>query len=174
MLYALSKMIAVPTVSDQTHRESCRQGAHLLRKLLSQLGATTEIVSQSLFPINGSGEGEELTVDSCQLNKVSTLSSSLHSQLRDPPPPHRQRHRHQHQHQHQHRRQHRSVSCSTATTMSNLPQRSNGRPTPGISPDGTGISTGEVSRITRDRSSLSLVPLRRYEREGSWTWMLLC
>lgn len=45
MLYALSKLIAVPTVSDEAHRESCRQGAHLLRKLLSQLGAEAEVVS---------------------------------------------------------------------------------------------------------------------------------
>lgn len=45
MLYALSKLIAVPTVSDEAHRESCRQGAHLLKKLLSQLGAEAEVVS---------------------------------------------------------------------------------------------------------------------------------
>ena len=44
MLYALSKLIAVPTVSDEEHRESCRQGAHVLRKLLSQLGAEAEVV----------------------------------------------------------------------------------------------------------------------------------
>lgn len=44
MLYALSKLIAVPTVSDEEHRESCRRGAHLLKRILTQLGATTEIV----------------------------------------------------------------------------------------------------------------------------------
>ncbi|WVQ83904.1 hypothetical protein IAT38_006048 [Cryptococcus sp. DSM 104549] len=45
MLYALSKLVAVPTVSDDEHRESCRQGAHLLKKILSQLGATSEVLS---------------------------------------------------------------------------------------------------------------------------------
>jgi di- and tripeptidase len=61
MLYALSKLIAVPTVSDEYHRErsasvhdarcpskltsSCRQGAHLLKKILQQLGAVSEVVS---------------------------------------------------------------------------------------------------------------------------------
>jgi di- and tripeptidase len=45
MLYALSKLIAVPTVSDESHRESCRQGAHLLRKLLTQLGAQADLYS---------------------------------------------------------------------------------------------------------------------------------
>ncbi|ODO02974.1 hypothetical protein I350_05817 [Cryptococcus amylolentus CBS 6273] len=45
MLYALSKLVAVPTVSDDAHRESCRQGAHLLKKILSQLGATSEVLS---------------------------------------------------------------------------------------------------------------------------------
>ena len=59
MLYALSKLIAVPTVSDEDHRErsacqhgntrtltsSCRQGAHLLKKILQQLGAASEVVS---------------------------------------------------------------------------------------------------------------------------------
>jgi len=44
MLYALKKLIALPTVSDEAHRESCRQGAHLLRKILSQLGAASEIL----------------------------------------------------------------------------------------------------------------------------------
>ncbi|OCF30670.1 di- and tripeptidase [Kwoniella heveanensis BCC8398] len=45
MLYALSKLVAVPTVSDEAHRESCRQGAHLLKKILSQLGANTHVLS---------------------------------------------------------------------------------------------------------------------------------
>ncbi|WRT68195.1 uncharacterized protein IL334_005170 [Kwoniella shivajii] len=45
MLYALSKLVAVPTVSDEAHRESCRQGAHLLKKILSQLGASSEVLS---------------------------------------------------------------------------------------------------------------------------------
>ncbi|KAK8854957.1 hypothetical protein IAR55_003697 [Kwoniella newhampshirensis] len=45
MLYALSKLVAVPTVSDDAHRESCRQGAHLLKKILSQLGAISEVLS---------------------------------------------------------------------------------------------------------------------------------
>ncbi|WWC63076.1 uncharacterized protein I303_105675 [Kwoniella dejecticola CBS 10117] len=45
MLYALSKLVAVPTVSDDAHRESCRQGAHLLKKILSQLGANSEVLS---------------------------------------------------------------------------------------------------------------------------------
>lgn len=45
MLYALSKLVAIPTVSDEAHRESCRQGAHLLRKILSQLGAQSEMIS---------------------------------------------------------------------------------------------------------------------------------
>lgn len=49
MLYALSKLISVPTVSDEAHRESCRQGAHLLKKILGQLGASAEVVS---FPDN--------------------------------------------------------------------------------------------------------------------------
>ncbi|KAL7423602.1 hypothetical protein Q5752_001183 [Cryptotrichosporon argae] len=45
LLYALSKLIAIPTVSDEQHRESCRQGAHLLSKLLGQLGARSEVLS---------------------------------------------------------------------------------------------------------------------------------
>ncbi|RSH81360.1 hypothetical protein EHS25_006891 [Saitozyma podzolica] len=45
MLYALSKLVAVPTISDEAHRESCRQGAHLLKKVLSQLGAQAEVLS---------------------------------------------------------------------------------------------------------------------------------
>jgi di- and tripeptidase len=59
MLYALAKLVSIPTVSDDVHRErsvlqpiewvmlisSCRQGAHLLRKILSQLGAQAELVS---------------------------------------------------------------------------------------------------------------------------------
>ncbi|WWD18890.1 hypothetical protein CI109_103345 [Kwoniella shandongensis] len=45
MLYALSKLVSVPTVSDDAHRESCRQGAHLLKKILSQLGANSEVLS---------------------------------------------------------------------------------------------------------------------------------
>jgi di- and tripeptidase len=58
MLYALAKLVSIPTVSDDVHRErsvlnligrkvlmsSCRQGAHLLRKILSQLGAQAELV----------------------------------------------------------------------------------------------------------------------------------
>ncbi|AFR95888.2 di- and tripeptidase [Cryptococcus neoformans C23] len=44
MLYALSKLVAVPTISDDSHRESCRQGAHLLKKILSQLGASSEVL----------------------------------------------------------------------------------------------------------------------------------
>lgn len=45
MLYALSKLVAIPTVSDEKHRESCRQGAHLLHKILGQLGARSEMLS---------------------------------------------------------------------------------------------------------------------------------
>lgn len=45
MLYALSKLVAIPTVSDEAHRESCRQGAHLLHKILGQLGARSEMLS---------------------------------------------------------------------------------------------------------------------------------
>ncbi|WOO82458.1 putative di- and tripeptidase DUG2 [Vanrija pseudolonga] len=44
MLYALSKLVAVPTVSDDEHRESCRLGAHLLKKILGQLGAQSDIL----------------------------------------------------------------------------------------------------------------------------------
>jgi di- and tripeptidase len=44
MLYALKKLIALPTISDEAHRESCRQGAHLLKKILGQLGAVSEII----------------------------------------------------------------------------------------------------------------------------------
>nr|ODO00935.1 di- and tripeptidase [Cryptococcus depauperatus CBS 7855] len=44
MLYALSKLVAVPTISDNAHRESCRQGAHLLKNILSQLGASSEVL----------------------------------------------------------------------------------------------------------------------------------
>ncbi|KIS00153.1 di- and tripeptidase [Cryptococcus deuterogattii 2001/935-1] len=48
MLYALSKLVAVPTVSDDSHREKyVRQFncAHLLKKILSQLGASSEVLS---------------------------------------------------------------------------------------------------------------------------------
>lgn len=44
MLYALKKLVSLPTVSDEAHRESCRQGAHLLKNILSQLGARAEIL----------------------------------------------------------------------------------------------------------------------------------
>jgi di- and tripeptidase len=44
MLYALKKLVALPTIADEAHRESCRQGAHLLKKILSQLGAVSEVV----------------------------------------------------------------------------------------------------------------------------------
>lgn len=45
MLYALSKLVAIPTVSDELHREPCRQGAHLLNKILAQLGAKSLLLS---------------------------------------------------------------------------------------------------------------------------------
>ena len=45
MLYALAKLVAVPTVSDDAHREQCRQGAHLLRKILLQMGAQAKLVA---------------------------------------------------------------------------------------------------------------------------------
>ncbi|ORY35351.1 hypothetical protein BCR39DRAFT_508937 [Naematelia encephala] len=45
MLYALSKLVALPTVSDEEHRECCRQGAHLLKNILVQLGAQSEVLS---------------------------------------------------------------------------------------------------------------------------------
>ncbi|KAJ9119569.1 hypothetical protein QFC22_003278 [Naganishia vaughanmartiniae] len=44
MLYALAKMIAIPSVSDQAHREDCRQSAHLLRKILTQMGAQASLL----------------------------------------------------------------------------------------------------------------------------------
>lgn len=45
MLYALAKLVAVPTVSsDEGHREDCRRGAHLLRKLLTQMGADASLL----------------------------------------------------------------------------------------------------------------------------------
>jgi di- and tripeptidase len=65
MLYALAKLVSIPTVSDDVHRErsvlrpiecimlisSCRQGAHLLRKILSQLGAQAELVCPPMWLI---------------------------------------------------------------------------------------------------------------------------
>ncbi len=45
MLYALAKLVAIPTVSDEAHREQCRQGAHLLRKILMQMGAQAKLVA---------------------------------------------------------------------------------------------------------------------------------
>lgn len=44
MLYALAKLVAIPTVSDHKHREDCRKGAHLLRKLLTQMGAEATLI----------------------------------------------------------------------------------------------------------------------------------
>jgi len=41
MLYALSKFISIPSVSNSPqHREDCRQGAIWLKKCLNQLGAS--------------------------------------------------------------------------------------------------------------------------------------
>ncbi len=45
ILYALAKLVAIPTISDAAHREQCRQGAHLLRRILMQLGAQAQLVS---------------------------------------------------------------------------------------------------------------------------------
>lgn len=44
MLYGLSKMIAIPTVSDGKHSEDCRQGAHLLKRLVTQMGAEAQLL----------------------------------------------------------------------------------------------------------------------------------
>ncbi|KAF9651570.1 glutathione degradosome [Thelephora ganbajun] len=45
MLYALSKFISIPSVSDSSqHREDCRQGAIWLKKCLNQLGASQSIL----------------------------------------------------------------------------------------------------------------------------------
>lgn len=44
MLYGLAKLIAVPTVSDDAHREDCRQGAHLLKRLLTQMGGESRLL----------------------------------------------------------------------------------------------------------------------------------
>jgi len=41
MLYALSRFISIPSVSNSPqHREDCRQGAIWLKKCLNQLGAS--------------------------------------------------------------------------------------------------------------------------------------
>lgn len=90
MLYALSKLVAVPTISDDSHREryvrrfecetrsftsiSCRQGAHLLKKILSQLGASSEVVSNDAF-ISVLRLSD--TMHSSVENKEKTLSFSL-------------------------------------------------------------------------------------------------
>lgn len=89
MLYALSKLVAVPTISDDSHREryvrrfeceawlftssSCRQGAHLLKKILSQLGASSEVVSNDAF-VNVLWLPD--TMHSSVENKEGILSSS--------------------------------------------------------------------------------------------------
>lgn len=44
MLYALAKLVAIPSVSDNAHREDCRQSAHLLRRLLTQMGAQASLL----------------------------------------------------------------------------------------------------------------------------------
>lgn len=44
MLYALSKLVAIPSVSDNAHREDCRQCAHLLRRILTQMGAQASLL----------------------------------------------------------------------------------------------------------------------------------
>jgi di- and tripeptidase len=45
MLYGLAKLIEIPTVSDDEHREDCRQGAHLLKRLLTQMGAESRLLA---------------------------------------------------------------------------------------------------------------------------------
>lgn len=44
LLYGLSKLIAVRTVSSDEHREDCRQGAHLLKRLVTQMGAEARLL----------------------------------------------------------------------------------------------------------------------------------
>ncbi|GHJ86794.1 hypothetical protein NliqN6_3196 [Naganishia liquefaciens] len=44
MLYALAKLVAIPSVSDNSHREDCRQSAHLLRRMLTQMGAQASLL----------------------------------------------------------------------------------------------------------------------------------
>jgi di- and tripeptidase len=44
MLYALAKLVAIPSVSDNAHREDCRQSAHLLRRILTQMGAQASLL----------------------------------------------------------------------------------------------------------------------------------
>ena len=44
MLYGLSKFISVPTVSDGKHSEDCRQGAHMLKRLVTQMGAEAKLL----------------------------------------------------------------------------------------------------------------------------------
>ena len=65
MLYALSKFISIPSVSNSPqHREDCRQGAIWLKKCLNQLGAAQSTLVGSCHVLDKS------FVDT--LTKVST------------------------------------------------------------------------------------------------------
>lgn len=51
MVYALSKFVSIPSVSNSAaHREDCRQAAIWLRKCLTQLGAEASLVGQTTAP----------------------------------------------------------------------------------------------------------------------------
>lgn len=150
MLYALSKLVAVPTVSDDSHREkyvrqikckvrlltssSCRQGAHLLKKILSQLGASSEVVSGHTF-INFLRMPD--TIHSSLENKEKTLLFSLLLPAKIPANPE-------------------NVFSSTGTTMSNLLLKNAGRRILGNYLVGTAICMAVVSPTIRVPSWLSL------------------
>lgn len=52
MLYALSKFVSIPSVSNSPqHREDCRQGAIWLKKCLSQLGASQSTLVGNFHPL---------------------------------------------------------------------------------------------------------------------------
>ncbi len=52
LIYALTKFVAIPSVSSQPqHKEDCRQAAIWLKKCLAQLGAQTTLVSGCLLLI---------------------------------------------------------------------------------------------------------------------------
>lgn len=44
MFHTLAKLVSFRTIADEEHREECRQGALYLKRVLTRLGAVTNLV----------------------------------------------------------------------------------------------------------------------------------
>jgi di- and tripeptidase len=45
LFHILSEFVCFHTISNEEHREDCRQGAHFLRRTLAELGASSSLVN---------------------------------------------------------------------------------------------------------------------------------